>query len=97
MPRFAVVQGTKHDGSMKVRAVDHFSWSAKGQAATGQRKRKRSKNEVKAQSVNGHTLVPEKVTHDHLDDIAAVMAACKASFNEVPALWKVCSFAVVVL
>ena len=29
--------------------------------------------QVKAESLNGHCSVPERVTHDHLDDIAAAM------------------------
>ena len=49
VPRFAVEQGCNAEGNVKVRPVDHFSWSCKGRA---QQKRKRA--EVKAASVNGH-------------------------------------------
>ena len=85
VPRFAVEQGTKADGSKKIRAVDHFSWSAGNQGAT---KHKRTRKEMKASSVNGIAFVPEKVKHDHLDDLAAAMTMCKDAFNMDPALWK---------
>ena len=29
VPRFPITQGTKEDGSPKIRAVDHMSWSAR--------------------------------------------------------------------
>ena len=64
-PRFSVEQGFKTDGSRKIRAVDHFSWSPGASKNKGKRKRG---------SVNGHTCLPEKVRHDHVDDLmAAVM------------------------
>ena len=39
LDRFSVAQGVKSDGSVKIRAVDNFSWSCK---ATYGRKRKRA-------------------------------------------------------
>ena len=50
---------------MKIRTVDHFSWSA----SSG-----RTKNKRKRESVNGHCGVPEAITHHHLDDLHAAMA-----------------------
>ena len=70
-PRFAVVQGEHDDGKPKIRPVDHFSWSAP--AAT---KRKRiGKKAMKADSVNGHTAIPEKIHYDHIDDFLFVIRA----------------------
>jgi hypothetical protein len=66
VPRFAVDQGTRSDGTRKIRPVDHMSWSHSDQ-------RKRSRREMKAQSINGHYEVPERVKHDHLDVLLAVM------------------------
>ena len=65
-PRFGIEQGVKADGSVKVRPVDHYSWHA------GHR---RSKRRRKAASVNGHCLLTEKLSHDHVDDIVDGMAA----------------------
>ena len=62
-PRFGVPQ-EKADGSIKVRPVDHFSWSA------AQGSKKRSRAEAKEPSINGHTMCPEQMRHDHLDDLA---------------------------
>ena len=62
VPRFAVEQGTKEDGSRKLRAVDHMSWAAR---STSGGKRKRS--EAKKWSTNGCTSIPERIRHDHLD------------------------------
>ena len=42
-PRFAVVQGVQADGSVKIRAVDHFSWSCTPDGAPT----RRSKREMK--------------------------------------------------
>ena len=63
-PRFGIEQGKRPDGTLKIRSVDHFSWVA------GQR---RCKKRRKAASVNGHCVLTEKITHDHVDDIAAGM------------------------
>ena len=55
----------REDGSVKLRAVDHFSWSA---AKTRSRKKR------KLTSVNGCTAMPEKMKHDHLDELCAAAA-----------------------
>ena len=90
-PRFAATK-RKADGSVKIRAVDHFSWSEGG----------------KAESVNGHTHPCEKFMHETLDHLASVMALfvsvvkvmCRVSVHawlsavtcfshqEIPGLWK---------
>ena len=77
VPRFGVVQGTDHTGNLKIRAVDHFSWSSK----RGQKRR--SKREMKAESVNGHFESDCTVCHDHLDDLLEAMKAHKTLFDEV--------------
>ena len=59
---------SRPDGTMKIRAVDHFSWVA------GQR---RCKKRRKAASVNGHCVLTEKISHDHVDDIVAGMASLR--------------------
>jgi hypothetical protein len=59
------------DGTVKVRSVDHYSWHA------GHRRSKRRRKEA---SVNGHCLLSEKITHDHVDDIVSGMAKLKRSF-----------------
>ena len=66
-PRFGVEQGVKPDGSVKIRAVDNFSWSH----SQGRKKRKRC--EVKSESVNGHFAMDEPIHHDHLDDLMEAM------------------------
>ena len=66
-PRFGVEQGVRPDGTKKLRAVDHFSWSQSG----GQKKRKR--REIKWNSINGHFTSDAEVKHDHLDDLLAAM------------------------
>jgi len=52
------------DGGAKIRAVDHFSWSSDGG---------RSRKRRKTHSVNGQCELPEKLSHDHLDALAAAM------------------------
>ena len=92
----------REDGKMKIRPVDHFSWS---NVATRSRKR------IKLNSVNGMTEVPEAIKHDHLDDLVASMTllrrfvllmflsphppiiriclcCCVRLTGETPALWK---------
>ena len=59
------------DGTVKVRSVDHYSWHA------GHRRSKRRRKEA---SVNGHCLLSEKITHDHVDDIVSGMAKLKRLF-----------------
>jgi hypothetical protein len=67
VPRFGVEQGVKQDGTKKVRAVDHFSWSQ----SSGQKKRRR--RDVKSESINGHFTPEMTIKHDHLDDLLAAM------------------------
>jgi len=83
VPRFGVEQGLKPDGSAKIRAVDHMSWSA----SHGQ-KRKRTRAQVKEESINGHTVVPEKVSHDHLDKLLLLLRLVFMLSGVVPWLWK---------
>lgn len=83
MPRFGVAQGTHEDGSIKIRAVDHMSWSA-----CGAQKRRRTKNEIKADSVNGSCTIPGQMKHDHLDKLLELLKCCKQGIGEVPALWQ---------
>ena len=78
-PRFAVAQGVKPDGTEKVRAVDHFSWSF----SNGQKKRMR--REVKSQSVNGHFTPDRAIKHDHLDDLLAAMKLLHETTGQVEA------------
>ena len=68
VPRFAVEQGVEADGTTKIRAVDNMSWSGCRQAD-----KKRTRKEIKASSVNGFSRCPEKVKHDHLDDLMLSM------------------------
>ena len=83
VPRFGVEQGLKPDGSVKIRAVDHMSWSA----SQGQ-KRKRSRKQIKEQSINGHCELPAKVSHDHLDGMLQLLRVVFALTGAVPWLWK---------
>ena len=64
-PRFAIVQGEHADGRPKVRPIDNFSWSA---PVTGKRKRA-SKVVMRSGSINGHTVMPEKLVYEHLDSL----------------------------
>ena len=88
VPRFGVEQGVKADGSMKLRAVDHFSWSHCADVGNHGRKRKRTKKAVKASSVNGHYDMSCNVAHDHLDALLASLRMHKDLIGEVPGLWK---------
>ena len=63
MPRFGIDQGCKPDGTKKVRAVDHFSWSCAKKGG------KRKRSEMKADSINGHYEPDTEMKHDHLDDL----------------------------
>ena len=78
-PRFAVEQGLKADGTCKLRPIDNFSWSAVGRG---------SKKKRKAESLNGHCFLPEKVQHDHLDSLVNASRMFLEATGEVPALWK---------
>ena len=80
-PRFAVCQGRKADGSVKVRAVDHFSWVAPSSAKW---KRKRCSKDVRREgSTNGCVSVCERIKHDHLD---ALIQAVKLFLSITSAL-----------
>jgi len=72
-PRFAVVQ-TRPDLSLKVRAVDNLSWCA----VSGR----------KADSVNGHTALAEKMSHDTLDALGEALAHFVAEVGVLPGLLK---------
>ena len=76
-PRFAIEQGVRPDGTEKVRAVDHFSWSF----SNGQKKRMR--REVKSQSVNGHFTPDRAIKHDHLDDLLVAMKLLHETTGQV--------------
>jgi len=78
--RFGVVQGVKANGAPKVRAVDNMSWAH----CAGRRSKKR----VKAHSVNGFCAVPERVKHDHLDELAASMKLFLLWMGTLPGLFK---------
>ena len=80
VPRFAVEQGVKQDGSVKIRAVDHFSWSAPSAEKVGA---KRTRREVKAESVNGHYSLVDDLPHDHLDVLLAAMRLHVETFGSV--------------
>ena len=77
MPRFGVTQGVKPDGTVKVRAVDHFSWSQ----PNGRKKRKKS--EIKSDSINGHFAIDTPIHHDHLDDLLEAMRMQKRATGQV--------------
>lgn len=85
MPRFGIDQGEKPDGTKKVRAVDHFSWSR------GQKNKKRKKSEIKSDSVNGHYVPDVGMKHDHLDDLVASMKLHYALTSQVWSL-RTCPF-----
>ena len=72
-PRFAVAQ-EKEDGSVKLRAVDHFSFSAGSQR--------------KEDSVNGHVLPGEKLEHHTLDMLGEAMRYFVRRVGVVPGLMK---------
>ena len=83
VPRFGVEQGLKPDGTAKIRAVDNLSWSA----AAG-RSRKRSRGQMKEDSVNGSCTLPGKVSHDHLDSLLVLLRLVFEMTGVVPWLWK---------
>ena len=84
VPRFGVDQGIQADGTVKIRAVDNFSWSPPPDDCPS----RRTKKEVKVDSINGHCGAQEKLSHDHLDDLARAMAVFLEQTDCVPALWK---------
>jgi len=81
-PRFAVCQGRKADGSVKVRAVDHFSWVAPSSAKW---KRKRcSKDARREGSTNGCVSVCERIKHDHLDALIQAVRLFLSTTSALP-------------
>ena len=86
-PRFGVEQ-EKEDGSTKVRAIDHLSWSPSTLTDDGVECRP-TKKARKAASVNGHTAQREKMRHDTLDMLALTMRRHFEKFGGVPGLTKV--------
>ena len=84
VPRFAVEQGVKPDGSAKIRAIDHFSWSAPDAATAGM---KRTRKVIKAHSVNGHYTMNNELTHDHLDILMEAMRLHFETFGSVSNYW----------
>lgn len=92
VPRFGVEQGLTSKWSwdslsdcwgawkevVKVRAVDNLSWSASGPHGV-----KRTRAEVKAQSINGFSTSGVKVVHDHLDELQSAMRYFKNKVGEV--------------
>ena len=75
-PRFPVIQGEREDGRPKVRPVDHFSWSA---PPVGAEKRE-GKKQMRCNSINGRTVLPEKMKYDHIDELTQV---AKWIFNDL--------------
>ena len=72
-PRFVVAR-EKPDGSVKLRAVDHLSWSPD--------------RFDDGDSVNGFTTVAEKLGHDTLDRLGEALTELVKSTAEVPGLFK---------
>ena len=83
-PRFPVIQGEREDGRPKVRPVDHFSWSA---PPVGAEKRE-GKKQMRCNSINGRTVMPEKMKYDHIDELTQV---AKWIFNDLK-VWVDYSF-----
>ena len=83
-PRFGVEQGLKADGSCKVRAVDHLSWSV----APDGKPSFYTKRQQKEHSVNGCTVVPVEISHDHIDKLALVMKSFIGHMSVLPGLFK---------
>ena len=77
VPRFGVAQGIRQDGTKKVRAIDNFSWAPKTM------KGKRTRKEMKADSINGHYAVPIDIKHDHLDMLHTAMRCHHDHFGKV--------------
>ena len=73
------------DGSTKVRAVFDFSWSA---PAPEQQGRRLPRKEAKARSINGCTWLPEKCSHDHLDNLVQFCRELVLLCGIVPMLFK---------
>ena len=51
------------------RPIDDLSWSLAGENTYS----RGGKQRMKVKSVNGHCSIPEKLKHDHIDDLAEAM------------------------
>ena len=93
-PRFAVEQGVQVDGSVKIRAIANFSWSRAPVGSAPWRSTISTNMTLSPPvlcallhtetSINGCTAVPEKIAHDHLDDLLTVIAALMESTSVIP-------------
>ena len=81
-PRFGVEQ-VREDGSIKMRPIDHLSWSPGDEAEAP------SKKEIKHESVNGYTVPQEKMRPDTLDKFITVLVSFVATVGCIPGLFKV--------
>ena len=81
-PRFGVEQ-VNEDGTIKLRPVDHMSWSP------GEGMEEPSKKELKRGSVNGYTCPQEKMRPDTLDKFIAVLTTFVSTVGCIPGLFKV--------
>ena len=79
-PRFGVEQ-EKQDGSVKVRPIDHFSWSG-GHVGCASKLRR------KEESVNGYTFPQEKMRTQTLDFLWIAMTTFVQILGELPCLFK---------
>ena len=86
-PRFGVVK-EKENGEVKIRAVDHLSWSP-GTVEAGDESRP-SKRARRDSSVNGYTSPAEKMSHDTVDGLDAVLRHFFEVVGAVPGMFKVC-------
>ena len=77
-------QGTRADGSTKVRAIDHMSWSVAPDGVGAYHTRKKQGQH----SVNWCTVLPESIHHDHIDLLMIVVKKFRSMFNELPGLLK---------
>ena len=81
-PRFGVEQ-VREDGSIKMRPIDHLSWSPGDEAEAP------SKKEIKHESVNGYTIPQEKMRPDTLDKFITVLVSFVSTVGCIPGLFKV--------
>ena len=76
-PRFAVEQEAAN-GSTKIRAIDNMSWGPIPDEGVR-----------KDNSINGYTVPTEKLKHETLDMLGAVMLQFQALMGVIPWLFKV--------
>eukprot|EP00973_Karenia_brevis_P033532 4623630-Karenia_brevis.AAC.1 len=72
-PRF-VVEQSRADGSRKLRAIDHESWAPSDAG--------------KGASLNGHTMMSDKIRHHTLDDLGGAIKHIFHACGVSPALYK---------